>query len=278
MRNLPVIDSPANPRMRGVVKLRDQRQRRKTGLFIAEGMREVQRALEAGLVLREGFVCPALVRPHEREPVGQLSASGRDWFSIGERLMGTVAYRENPACVLAIFEQRLWTLEQFEKIPAAEGRSDLWLVAVGTTKPGNLGAMARSAAAAGTRGLIVAEGVVDPVNPNAIRASTGAVFGLPIAAATSDAVLRFLSGRGTRIFAAVPHASTPYTAADMTGPTAVVVGAEDSGLGPPWTEDAEQVRSVAIPMHHRCVDSLNTSAAAAIVLFEAARQRRAVGS
>ncbi|MCX5660446.1 MAG: hypothetical protein NTW19_12090 [Planctomycetota bacterium] len=151
--------------------------------------------------------------------------------------------------------------------------AELWLVAVWTQKPGNLGAMARSAEAAGATGLLVADAVVDAFNPNALRSSTGAVLAFPILGGTTPEILAFLAGRGVRVYAASPEATTPYSRVDLVGPTALVIGPEDSGLDDRWRAAATS-GLIAIPMRGKLVDSLNASACAAVLLFEAVRQRQ----
>jgi RNA methyltransferase, TrmH family len=242
-----VISSTENPRVKEVLRLRKSRERRRLGLFVAEGPREVARALSAGFTARAIYHAPELLS---------------DWPHGGEEVTGRVlarmSYRGHPEGVLAVLEAPRTVL------PAD---ATLVLVAVGVEKPGNLGALARSADAAGADALIVADAEADVWNPNAIRASTGAVFTLPIVEASIDEV----RGLGLQMVAAVPGAATAHTAVDLTGPTALVVGSEDEGLDGRW-RDAADVQ-VAIPMHARGVDSLNTSTAAAILLFEAVRQR-----
>jgi TrmH family RNA methyltransferase len=143
----------------------------------------------------------------------------------------------------------------------------LYVAAVAIEKPGNLGALARTAAAAGADALLVAEATADPWNPNAIRASTGAVFTLPVVETTLEET-RALPGE---LVAATTHATTAYSDADLTGPLAIAVGAEDEGLPESWLDGAD--RHVTIPLAAGATDSLNAATAAAIVLFEARRQR-----
>jgi TrmH family RNA methyltransferase len=169
-----------------------------------------------------------------------------------------MAYRAEPEGVLAVVEAPVRALPR-------EG--DLYLVAVGIEKPGNLGAMARSAEAAGADALLVAEGEADPWNPNAIRASAGAVFSLPVVEVTLDEVCALEA----QLVAAVVDGATPYTAANLAVPTALAVGAEDTGLPPDWLSAADA--AVAIPLRGETTDSLNAATAAAILLFEALRQR-----
>ena len=245
---LSVITSVDNPRVKEVIRLRKGRVRRAEGRFVAEGPREVARARAAGLALVAAYYAPALIAWDDGEEVD-------------ERVLRKMSYRSEPEGVVAIFE-----------IPhrALPENSTLLLVAVGIEKPGNLGAMARTADVAGADALLVGDAECDPWNPNAIRASTGSVFSLPIVETTAADV------------AALPHAkiaatldgSTPFTALDYTRPTAFLVGAEDRGLEPPWRDIADA--RVAIPMRDgAAADSLNASTAAAVLLYEAVRQRAA---
>ena len=225
--------------------MRKGRERRATGHFIAEGPREVERARAAGLTFVVTYFAPSLLEWPDGEEVS-------------ERVLAKMAYRAEPEGVLAVVEAPR------RELPRA---GSLYLVAVGIEKPGNLGAMARTAEAAGADALVVAEGQADPWNPNAIRASTGAVFSLPVVEATLDEV-RALP---TQLIAAAPEAPNAYTAADLTGPTALAIGAEDAGLPDAWLATADEC--IAIPLHARATDSLNAATAAAVILFEARRQR-----
>jgi TrmH family RNA methyltransferase len=244
---LSVITSVDNPRVKEVVRLRKGRARRGAGLFVAEGPREVGRARAAGLTLVATYYAPALI----------------DWADgeqVDERVLRKMSYRDDPEGVIAVVE-----------IPehALPHDSTLLLVAVGIEKPGNLGAMARTADVAGADALLVGDAECDPWNPNAIRASTGSVFSLPIVSVTADDVAALPHAK----VAAVLGAEQAFTAADYTGPTAFLVGAEDSGLDDTWQELADT--RVAIPMREgAAADSLNASTAAAVLLYEAVRQRR----
>lgn len=242
-----MITSARNLRVREAVRLRRARARRETGLFLAEGRREVERALAAGLAIRETFVAPALLAdwPHPH-------------VDVSERVLRTLAYRAEPEGVVAVVEV------PDRPLPAAP---TLLLVAVGIEKPGNLGAMARAADAAGADALLVADAASDPWNPNAIRASTGAVFTLPIVETSAQAIASLSLQR----IAAVVGAPTPYTAADLTRPTALIVGPEDTGLDERWRAAADV--QVSIPLRGRTVDSLNAATAAALLLYESLRQR-----
>jgi TrmH family RNA methyltransferase len=240
-----VITSVDNPRVKEVLALRKSRERRRAGLFIAEGPREVERAAAAGLDLVATYFAPELIDWPQGEPVS-------------ERVLRRMAYRSEPEGVLAVVEAPRRELPR---------NGTLYLVAVGVEKPGNLGAMARSAEAAGADALVVAEAPADPWNPNAIRASTGAVFTLAVV----EAELSDIQDLAVDLVAATADAATPYTQADLTRPTAIAVGAEDQGLPARWREAADV--TAAIPLKGRTADSLNAATAAAILLFEAVRQR-----
>ena len=240
-----MITSVDNPRVKDVVRLRKARERRQSGLFVAEGPREVERARAAGLTIVATYFAPHLL-------------PWPDGDEVSERVLAKMAYRADPEGVLAVVEA-----------PVRELPLDgtLYLAAVGVEKPGNLGAMARTAQAAGADALIVAEAQADPWNPNAIRASTGAVFTLPIVEAT----LEETRALGARLVAATPGGPTAYTEIDLTARTTLAIGAEDAGLPDAWITGAEF--SVSIPLAAGSTDSLNAATAAAILLFEARRQR-----
>jgi TrmH family RNA methyltransferase len=242
-----MITSTDNARVKDVVRLRRGRERKTSGLFVAEGVREVERAREAGLTIRETYVAPELL-PGWTHPHTEVSA----------RVLAKMAYRPEPEGVLAVVEAPRHALPQ---------NATLILVAVGIEKPGNLGAMARTADAAGVDAIIVGDARTDPWSPNAIRASTGAVFTLPIVEATLEQVAELPQ----RKFAAVVGARTSYTDADLAQPLALIVGAEDTGLDERWRAIADE--EISLPVAARTVDSLNASTAAAVLLYETLRQR-----
>jgi TrmH family RNA methyltransferase len=217
-------------------------------LFIAEGVREVERALAAGLVPRAIYVAPELLPEWTRAGSEEVS----------ERVLAKMAYRAEPEGLLGVFEAPQRVLPD---------DATLVLVAVNIEKPGNLGAMARTADAAGVDALLVAGPNFDPWNPNAIRASTGAVFTLPVVEATQADVAALPHNK----IAAVLGATRTHTEPDYTRPTAFLIGAEDAGLDDEWRALADE--EVVIPMRGAAADSLNASTAAAVLLFEAVRQR-----
>lgn len=260
----PTITSPANPRIKAVARLRTRRDRDATGTFPIEGVRVVQRAFQAGWPLVEAYHAPDLSGPEAAALADALEAAGVPVLALGDTAFRRIAYREHPDGLLAVGRIPRLDLAALSLPP-----DPLVLVVEAIEKPGNLGAMLRTADAAGANAVIIAAPTADPWNPNVVRASQGALFSLPLAAATAPTVGDWLEARGVAVVAADPQpgAVAPWEV-DLTGPVAVVVGSEHEGLSDTW----RQRSTVAIPMLGT-VDSLNASVAAAVLLYEARRQR-----
>ena len=272
MKSAMPITSTANPKIKAAVKLRRSRDRRDTGLFLAEGPREVARAIEAGLEVIEVYVCPDLSAENNYTALLEDVRADTQVFTVPVTLMKMLAYRDKPEGILAVAKQPAWSVDDIRTRIENEPSPPLLLVAVGTQKPGNLGAMVRTAEAAGCVAMIAAGAPVDCFNPNAIRASTCAVYTLPVVSIEEHQALAFLRDQGLRLAATTPSPDAGlYTDADLTGPLAVVIGPEDSGLSDDWLGATDH--QLAIPTLGRTVDSLNAANAAAVVLFEAVRQR-----
>jgi TrmH family RNA methyltransferase len=262
----PLITSPANPRLRAIAALRDRHERAARRLALVDGAREVRRAIEAGAAVVEVY----LSTEHRTDAEGRatldlVAAAGIPVVECGERAFRRIAYGDRPDGILAVVETPSTVLAEVRL--SAE---PLLAVVEGVEKPGNLGAIVRSADAAGLDAVIVAGPAADPFHPNAIRASVATVFALPIAVAPSEVVLAWLREREIRIVAADAGAGAPYTDADLRGAVAIVLGSEAGGLGPVWRGPG--IEAVHIPMAG-LGDSLNVAAAAAILFFEARRQR-----
>lgn len=255
------ITSAANPRIRAVTRLRERRARDRAGLTLLDGPREILLALRAGVALREAFVSPRA----DAQVLAELGAAGVPLLAVSEAVGARIGYGERDSGLVVVASTPSTSLSDLRP-PAAP----LIVVAEGVEKPGNLGAILRSADATGADALIVADAQTDPFNPNTIRASLGSIFSVPIAAAPSDAVLTWLRARSIRPVAARVDAALTYTDADLTGGVALVVGAEDTGLSDTWR--GPDVLPVRLPMRGT-VDSLNVSVATAVLLFEARRQR-----
>lgn len=253
------ITSPQNPRVKHIVKLReDKRQRQKDGLLLVEGFDEIQLAVSAGHVPQTLLTAPELASRPLNVPAAETLTVSRPAFE-------KMSYRDNPDGWLAVFPIPQMSLDSV-KI----GGSPLVIVAESVEKPGNLGAILRTADAAHVDALLLCDPRVDLWNPNVIRASRGAVFSLPVAVCDSASALAWLKSRQVRILAATPLAGTRYSDVDMAQPTAIAVGTEDEGLSDFWLSNADV--KVKIPMLGR-VNSLNVSVSTALIVYEAVRQR-----
>jgi TrmH family RNA methyltransferase len=261
-----LITSPQNPHIKHLVALRDRRQREADGQMLVEGYDELTLALEAGKPV-ELFYCPAIVRhPDQLRLLDQARQAGAELVEVTERVFEKIAYRENPDGWLAVFPLIHRRLDELSL-----GANPLIVVVEAIEKPGNLGAILRTADAAGVNALISCDPVTDLGNPNVVRASKGAVFSVPVAEAGTAETLAWLHAHGIRTIAATPQARLSYTEVDMRGPVAIAVGAEKPGLSSAWLDGADY--GVLIPMVGR-VNSLNVSIASALLIYEAIKQRR----
>ena len=265
---LRAITSLTNPRVKAAVHLRDRRERDRTGQTIVDGARELLRALESGTTIVEAFVCDELIRTAEAESaVRRLETAGAKPMRVSPDVIAKVAFGNRSDGVAAIVRVPDTSLERLLRVPEA-----LFVVIESVEKPGNLGAILRTADGAGADAVIAADPLTDLFNPNAIRASLGTIFSVPIATATTEAALRWLVSQGIRPIAARVDARRTYTEVDFRGPIAIVLGSEADGLSDAWHDP--RVEAVQIPMLG-VADSLNVSAAAAVLLYEAQRQRSA---
>jgi TrmH family RNA methyltransferase len=259
------ITSLTNPRVKAAVRLRDRAERDLTGLTIVDGAREILRALDAGVHVEQAFVAPELLRSADGFAVADSLRHRPTTLEVSPAVLARVAFGQRSDGVVAIVATPTGTLEDLA-VPS----DPLVVVAESVEKPGNLGAIIRTADGAGANAVIAADARTDLFNPNAIRASLGTIFAMPVVAAGTPAVLDWLMDHGIRPVAARPDAPVAYTDADLTGPLAIVLGSEADGLGEGWTDP--RVEPVAIPMRG-IADSLNVSIAAAVLLYEARRQR-----
>lgn len=265
------ITSPSNPKLKYVVKLRTCSAREESGEMIVEGFRECRRALDNGYRPRAIFHCPDFYLKNENEPalVDECRAKGAEVFTCSKQCFAKIAYKERPDGLLMVGPHVTVKLADL-KLP----ENALVIVTESIEKPGNLGTILRSADAARVAAVIVCNRATDIHNPNVVRASTGTMFSVPIAEATSGEALEFLKSRGFKILAATPHAEKLHFEVDLTGNVAIALGAEQYGLTAKWMDGAEL--RVRIPMLG-LADSLNVSAAATILVYEAVRQRIAAG-
>ncbi|HEX5404695.1 MAG TPA: RNA methyltransferase [Pseudonocardiaceae bacterium] len=260
------LTSVSNPRVKHLVGLRRRRQRDQSGLMLVEGYEELSLALEAGVVPVTLYYCPELVRQEsDLATVAEVTALGSEVVQVSDRVFEKVAYRESPDGWLAVVHTVPTDLAALRV-----GENPLTLVCESVEKPGNLGAMLRTADAVGVDAVVAARPITDWGNPNIVRASKGTVFSVPVAAADSADVLAWARERSMCVVAATPDTDTVFTDVDFTGPTVIAVGSEKHGLTDEFLTAAD-VR-VRIPMFGRA-NSLNVATSAAIILYEALRQR-----
>ncbi len=277
-----VITSAANPRLRALVALRRRRVRDESGTTLVEGYEELSLALAAGVTPRAVYVCPELFSRAGRAGVRgirvqedlltRLRGRGVEIVRLSRPAFEKVAYREGPDGLLAVVPTLSGGLADLASTDT--GTRDLVLVCQGVEKPGNLGAMLRTADAAGVDAVVAADPVTDWGNPNVVRASKGTVFSVPVASATTAETLEWLREHGIALVVATPDTDLDYTDVDYAGPVALAVGAEKHGADTALIGAASH--RVRIPMVGRA-NSLNVAASAAIVVYEALRQRRGGG-
>lgn len=254
------ITSPQNPRVKHIVKLReDKRQRQKDGLLLVEGFDEIQFAVSAGHKPQTLLTAPELgSRP--------LTFPSAETLTVSRPVFEKMSYRDNPDGWLAVFPIPRRSLESESLL----SENPLVIVAESIEKPGNLGAILRTADAASVDALLVCDPRADPWNPNVVRASRGTVFSVPVVECDNASALAWLRSRGMRVLAATPSAEATYSDVDLCPPTAIAVGTEDEGLTDFWLENADV--KVRIPMLGK-VNSLNVSVSTALIVYEAVRQR-----
>ncbi|MEP7192339.1 MAG: RNA methyltransferase [Actinomycetota bacterium] len=264
-----IITSPANARLRSLVSLRRRRAREEAGLTLLEGYDELSLALDAGVVPHTVYYCPELMLTPlaQQAIVRRVQLLGSDTQQLGRVAFEKVAYREGPDGFLAVVDSVVRSCANL----VLTGPAPLALICQGVEKPGNLGAMLRTADAAGVEAVLAVDPVTDWSNPNLVRASKGTVFSVPVASAGTPEALTWLSDHGIPLAATTPDTDLFYTDVDYTGPIAIAVGAEKYGL----TEEilAAATYRIRIPMAGRA-NSLNVATSAAVVIYEAVRQRR----
>ena len=261
------LTSPQNAHIKDVVKLNNRSFRDERRQTVVEGVREVGLVLQQGIVPIEAYVCPELVPAAANPILAHLQQLAQNratrLFSLSPDLFAKIAYRENSGGLLLVVP--FW-----QKPLEAITQPTLVVVLEGVEKPGNLGGVLRTADAAGVDAVLVCGERTDIYTPNAIRASLGAIFTVPVVAAATPTLISWLKQQGLALVATTPAATQLYTQVDLTGPVAIIMGSEAEGLSGDWLAAADQ--QVQIPMSG-AVDSLNVSVATALLLYEAVRQR-----
>ncbi len=260
------ITSLQNPRIKDAVRLMERRARNQTGLTRIDGARELLRAVGAEVIPETLFVCEELVRDGEgRDALDACRDAGVEIQPVIRSVSEKLAFGDRREGLCAIVS---WQPRPLSELELSE--SPLLFVVNAVEKPGNLGALLRTADAAGVDALVVCDAVTDLANPNTIRASMGTVFTVPVAQAEESEARSFLQDRGIAICTTRPEATTLYWEHDLTVATALVLGSEKTGLGPAWNDAG--MTALRLPMAG-AADSLNVNVSAAIVAFEARRQR-----
>lgn len=239
--------------------------REREGRFLIEGSREVRRALESGVVLEQLFISPELL-PSEERLVREHVPAEVEVSELSSQAFTKVSYRQNPDGVLAVARTQARSLNDLSLAEDA-----LVLIIDGLEKPGNVGALLRTADGAGLDAVFVTGAGTDLYNPNVIRASMGSLFSRPVLAVDTGELLTWLQARHFRIVATSPHAEQSYWQADYRQATAILLGREHEGLTENWLQVADT--QVVIPMRG-LADSLNVATAGALLIYEALRQRQ----
>ncbi len=253
------ITSLYNDRVKHVVKLRNDRSRRqREGVILVEGWDEINLALVSGHKPQTLFTAPELVSH-------QMEVASTEVVTVTRPVFEKMSFREGPDGWLALFPVPKRSLDDLKL-----SESPLVILTEAVEKPGNLGAILRTADAAGVDAVLACDPLVDLWNPSVIRTSRGAVFSVSTVEVDNASALAWLKSKGMQILAATPSAETIYTSVDLTRPTAIAVGAEDKGLSDFWFSHADA--KVLIPMLGK-VNSLNVSVSTALIVYEAVRQR-----
>ena len=265
------ITSAQNQKIRTLLELQEKsKARRKEGLFVVEGRRELLHCIEAGYEPYTLFICREILPDRELDDIidaiaENFSGTMCQIIEIPQHLYDKVAYRGGTEGVIAEMRCKSLSLESLKM-----KENPLVVILESVEKPGNLGAVLRSADASGVDAVIVCDPLTDMYNPNLIRSSIGAIFTVPVATATSEETIQWLKTHGIKIYTAQLQDSEWYYDTDMKGGTAIVMGTEATGLTDIWRKAADA--HIKIPMLGR-LDSLNVSVSAAILMFEAVRQR-----
>ncbi len=261
---MKVIQSPQNPLIKELFLLKEKsRARKKVGNFLIEGKRELSLAIKGGYKINTLLFFPDLFSESEAKA---MSRYGIEIIEISKEVFQKLAHRDTTEGVIAVVNSKTHELEELR----LSSKNPLILVAEAPEKPGNVGALLRTADGANVDAVIIANPKSDLYNPNIIRSSVGCVFTTEIALASTEDAIAFLKKYNFNIFSAILQESEPYHTQDYTLPTAIVVGTEATGLTQQWRDAATQ--NISIPMQG-VIDSMNVSVAAGILIFEAKRQR-----
>ncbi len=258
----PPITSLQNPKIKNIITLEKSRERKKQGVFLLEGIKELSLALAGGYAIESLFFCPTII---SADSLLQIVPNENLLIPVQQSVFEKIAYRESTGGLLAVVQQKVHPLTGITL-----NDNPLILILESVEKPGNLGAILRTADAAGVDAVICCDSLSDFYNPNVIRSSLGCVFTVPIASATTEETIQWLQKNNIAIYCTYLKAAQPYHTINFTTPCALVMGTESTGLSDRWVQ--QSTANIIIPMQGE-IDSMNVSTAAAVVVFEACRQR-----
>jgi RNA methyltransferase, TrmH family len=262
-----IISSVQNPRVKAAARLRERSGRDEQGRITIDGVREIGRALAAGVEVVEVYFFAELCRDEEHQQLlATAEKAGAELIEVISHVIEKLSFGQRVEGVVAVARPPQRRLDDL-----ALTADTLVAILEGVEKPGNLGAIVRTADAAGVGAVLVADGGTDLYNPNAIRASLGAIFSVPVVALATEEAIVWLREQKFRVFAARVDGVTEYTDVDLRGRAAIVLGSEARGLSARWRGD--NIKSIRLPLLGS-VDSLNLSATAAVLFYEALRQRQ----
>ncbi|HNV12706.1 MAG TPA: RNA methyltransferase [bacterium] len=258
------ITSPANQKIKDIAKLiKDSRDRQKAGIIIVDGQREIEEAIRLSWEIEEFFYCPEFIK--KEEAILEISQKSKRNYNVSAKVFEKISYKKNPDGCLAILKSKFLKLED-----VVLKKNPLILVLESVEKPGNLGAIIRTAYVAGVDLLILNDQKTDIYSPNVIRSSTGFIFSMPLVLSSVNETFSWLEKNNLNVFITTLKGKKSHFDVDFTKPSAIVFGTESFGISDDWQK--RKVENIRIPMIAN-VDSLNVSVSAGIVVYEALRQR-----
>jgi len=259
------ITSAQNPRIKNFIHLQKARERKEQNVFVVEGSKEYAQAIRHQYQFASIFVCSDLISEVHFKALSAGINHDAEVYPVSKDVFDKIAYREGSGGIIALARPKNHTLQDLNL-----STNPLLLILESVEKPGNLGAILRTADAAGVDAVIVCDPQTDIYNPNVVRSSIGCLFTVPLAVCNSEEAIAWMKSHHIAIYCTYLKAAVPYTEVDFAKPSAIVMGTESEGITPKWVAAAD--RNIIIPMQGSA-DSMNVSTAAAVVVFEACRQR-----
>ncbi|MEZ4907633.1 MAG: RNA methyltransferase [Saprospiraceae bacterium] len=263
---MELITSLQNKKVLSLRKLYKSSERKKSELFIAEGYKETLKGLKSGLILDSFYFCDEIIKPEHKEEISNLLGNNVNIFEINKQVYEKLVYRDNTEGLLAVFKKKNYSLDEI--LP--KNSHCFYIILESIEKPGNMGAVLRTADAVGADAVIITESLVDQYNPNVVRASLGTLFNIPVVSCSNKELLQWVKANNIKTYAAALPAFDNLYEIKFEGSTAMIFGSESNGLGDFWINNSDKV--FTIPMDGT-VDSLNISVSVAISAYEVYRQK-----